>query len=384
MEAVIPYGKQSINQDDINAVIEVLRSDFLTQGPRVLEFEKSFSRYVGAKYSVAVSNGTAALHLAMMALNVKEGHKVITTPITFVASANCVLYCGGDIEFVDIDPESYCIDLNKLEDKLKLSPGNYQGVIPVDLAGYPINMNDLHTLSQKYGFWIVEDACHAPGATYHDTKGTLQFSGNCNYTDMAVFSFHPVKHIACGEGGMITTNNFDHYQKLLSLRTHGITREPTQLTKNDGGWYYEMQSLGYNYRIPDMLCALGNSQLKRADESLALRHKIIERYNDELGSLPIKLPFVPKDAKHAYHLYIIQTQKRRELYDYLKANNIHTQVHYIPIHQQPYYVQKYGKQHFPISESYYENCLSLPVYQSLTFDEQSKVINKIKSFFERG
>jgi UDP-4-amino-4,6-dideoxy-N-acetyl-beta-L-altrosamine transaminase len=380
-DSIIPYGKQNITEEDIQAVVEVLRSEFLTQGPRVKEFENAFAEYVGAKYAVAVSNGTTALHLCTLALGVQPGDKVITTPITFVASANCVLYCGGDVDFADIDPRTYCLDLNKAEELLKKNPGVYKGIIPVDFAGYPISMDDYRALADKYNLWIIEDACHAPGATYQDRKGQFQKTGNCKYSDATVFSFHPVKHIACGEGGMITTNDPDLYQKLMLLRTHGITRDPAVLTKNDGGWYYEMQALGQNYRIPDMLCALGTSQLKRAGASLDRRHEITKRYDAELKSLPIELPFVEGTSSHAYHLYVIKTKKRKELYDYLKQNGIYCQVHYIPVHQQPYYIERYGKQSFPVADQFYDECLSLPVYQSMTVAEQDKVIQTIQKFF---
>lgn len=381
-DAIIPYGKQNITEEDIDAVVQVLKSDFLTQGPRIKEFEDAFAKYVDSKYAVAVSNGTTALHLCTLAMDVKAGQKVITSPITFVASANSVLYCGGDVEFADIDPQTYCLDLNKVEELLKKGPNAYKGIIPVDFAGYPIQMDGFKNLADKYNLWIIEDACHAPGATYFDSNKNLQKTGNGKYSDLTVFSFHPVKHIACGEGGMITTNNPELYQKLLHLRTHGITRDPNLLTRNDGGWYYEMQSLGFNYRIPDMLCALGTSQLRRADKSLERRHEITKRYDVELANLPITLPAVKNNSSHAYHLYVIKTKRRKELYDFLKLNGIYCQVHYIPVHKQPFYVQKYGKQTFSNAESFYDECLSLPVYQSMTQSEQDKVISTIKRFFK--
>jgi len=264
----IPYGRQHITEEDIQAVAEVLRSDFLTQGPNIEEFEKKFADYVGAKYAVALANGTAALHLCTMALGVQEGDKVITTPITFAASANCVRYCGGEVVFSDIDPKSYLLDLNKLEDIIKKSPREYKGIIPVDFAGAAVNLEALKVIADKYNLWIIEDACHAPGGYFKDSKGKIQNCGNSAFADLAIFSFHPVKHIATGEGGMITTNRKDLYEKLLLLRTHGITKNPDLMSKVDGGWYYEMLELGYNYRLSDMQAALGISQLKRADEGL--------------------------------------------------------------------------------------------------------------------
>ena len=334
-EPIIPYARHEITQDDIQAVSETLRSDFLTQGPQVKEFEDAFAAYIGAKYAVAVSNGTAALHLCALALNVKPGTKVITTPLTFAASANCVLYCGGDVDFADIDPKTSCIDLNRVEDLLKKKPTAYSGIIPVDYSGYPLNMSDFKTLANKYKLWVIEDACHAPGAEYKDHNNTIQKTGNGAYADLAIFSFHPAKHIAAGEGGMITTNDEKLYQRLLLLRTHGITKDPALMSKCDGGWYMEMQTLGFNYRIPDMLCALGKSQLKRAPEGLTRRREIAKRYDLELNGLPITFPVTPVNGKHAYHLYVIRSKKRKELYDFLKQNKIYAQVHYIPVHQHP-------------------------------------------------
>ncbi|MBT5419790.1 MAG: aminotransferase class I/II-fold pyridoxal phosphate-dependent enzyme, partial [Candidatus Cloacimonetes bacterium] len=270
----IPYGKQYITQSDIDAVVDTLKSDFLTQGPKVKEFENNFAEYVDAKYAVAVTNGTAALHLSTIALDVKKGDKVITTPITFAASANSVLYCGGEVDFVDISPDTYTIDLDKLEQKLENSSKfTYTGIIPVDFAGYPVDMERLREIADKHKLWILEDACHAPGGYFLDSKGQNQYCGNGVYSDLQIFSFHPVKHIATGEGGMITTNNKDLYEKLLMLRTHGITKEISKLEENHGGWYYEMQELGYNYRMSDINCALGVSQLCRAKKGIELRNK---------------------------------------------------------------------------------------------------------------
>jgi dTDP-4-amino-4,6-dideoxygalactose transaminase len=251
----ISYGKQEITEEDIKIVNDVLRSDFLTQGPAVAEFEKKFAEYVGAKYAVAVSNGTAALHLCALAIGVVPGQKVIATPITFAASSNCILYCGGEVEFVDIDPESFCMDYNKVKALLEKSPkGTYSGMVPVDFAGYPVDLEKFHDLAKEHGLWIIEDACHAPGGAFLDSKNKWQKCGNSEFADLAIFSFHPVKHIASGEGGMITTNNPELYNKLIMLRTHGITKDPLLMEEvSPGGWYYEMQVLGYNYRMPDML-----------------------------------------------------------------------------------------------------------------------------------
>jgi len=275
----IPYGKQHITEDDIAAVVSVLRSDFLTQGPAITAFEKSFADYIGCKYAVAVNNGTSALHLAALVLGVNESTNVITTPITFAASANCIKYCGGNVYFADIDPDTYCLDINSVRNLINSKPkGFFNGIIPVDLAGYPVNMEAFRALADEFEMWIIEDACHAPGGSFVDSTGKECFCGDCSFADVSIFSFHPVKHIACGEGGMVTTNSEELYKELLLLRTHGITKDPSLLEKNDGGWYYEMQELGYNYRLTDFQAALGSSQLEKAGQRLKTRREIAERY----------------------------------------------------------------------------------------------------------
>lgn len=397
----IPYGRQNITDDDIQAVVNVLKSDFLTQGPAIKEFENAFASYIGCRYAVAVSNGTAALHLAALALNLQTGDKVITTPITFAATANCIRYCGGEVVFVDIDPVNYCLDIEKVRELLERFPkGTFKGIIPVDFAGYPINMEAYRKLADHYGLWIIEDACHAPGGYFYDSNGKKQMCGNCHYTDLAIFSFHPVKHIACGEGGMITTNNEKLYKKLLLLRTHGITKNELDFknsveiaygeqleAKNQKqiaypGWYYEMQELGYNYRLTDFQAALGNSQLKRADEGLRRRVEISQSYFNALKNKPFIIGQSSVIEGHAYHLYIIQVENRKELYEYLRTNDIFAQIHYVPIHLMPYYRQfgwKYGD--FPIAENYYKQCISIPMYPTLSSDEQNFVIDKIKNLY---
>lgn len=380
---MIPYGKQHITQQDIDAVIETLKADFLTQGPKIDEFEKAFANYIGCKYAVAVSNGTAALHLAALALDVQKGQKVISTPITFAASTNCVHYCGGEVLFADIDKSSFLIDLNKVEDICKKEK-NVKGIIPVDFAGYPVNLEELRTIANKYGLWIIEDACHAPGAFFIDSKQNKQLCGNGNFAEIGIFSFHPVKHIATGEGGMITTNDKKLYDKLCMLRTHGITRNPDIMTENHGAWYYQMHELGYNYRITDFQCALGISQLQRADAGLQRRNEIANIYNEAFKNTKFVTPEVVKNAFHAYHLYVIQVADRLGLYNYLRSKEIFTQVHYIPVHTMPFY-QKLGhkKGECPVAEAYYEMCLSLPMYPTLREEEQQFVISSILEYYSK-
>ena len=398
---IIPYGKQNISKEDIEEVITALQSDFLTQGPRIKEFEEQFANYIGSKYAVAVSNGTAALHLSALALSVKPGDKVITSSLTFSASANCIRYCGGEVVFVDIDPTNFLIDLNKVKALLENAPkGTYNGIIPIDFAGRPVNLERLKKISDEYGLWIIEDACHAPGAGFLDSKGEFQKSGNGKFADLAIFSFHPVKHIATGEGGMVTTNSAELYNKLLSLRSHGITRDQSKFQNSiiqaggNGsdtiypGWYMEMQELGYNYRITDFQCALGISQLKRADDGLKKRKEIAQKYDLAFQEvLNVKGPSLEVDPnfidKHAYHLYVILVEDRLGLYNHLKENGIFAQIHYYPVHLMPYYRTFGWKENdLPFVEEYYSKCISLPMYPSLTDEEQEYVIQIIKNFYE--
>ncbi|WP_053406800.1 UDP-4-amino-4,6-dideoxy-N-acetyl-beta-L-altrosamine transaminase [Persicobacter sp. CCB-QB2] len=382
MSKSIPYGRQDINQHDIDAVVKALTSDFLTQGPEVLAFEEAFATYADAKYAVAVSNGTAALHLAVMALGLNEGDKIITSPITFAASANCARYVGAEVLFADIDPKTYLLDIDKVRALLEAAPkGTYKGVIPVSFAGYPVALEAYRELCDEYDLFLLEDACHSPGGYFVDSNGEKQVCGNGNYADASVFSFHPVKHIAAGEGGMITTNNEEVYQQLLLLRTHGITKTPDLLEENHGGWYYEMQALGFNYRITDFQAALGNSQLSRAEQGVILRNQIAENYTKAFEGSNVQVPYVSDTVWHAHHLYVIQVEDRKGLYDYLRTHNIFAQVHYIPVHLMPYYKKQGWKiGDLPVAEEYYSKCLSLPMYPTLSDEEQSFVIEKVLEF----
>jgi UDP-4-amino-4,6-dideoxy-N-acetyl-beta-L-altrosamine transaminase len=393
---IIPYGKQFISEDDIEAVVKSLKGDYLTQGPTILEFEKKFSNYIGSKYSVAVSNGTAALHLCALALGVKNGDKVITTPITFAASANCIRYCEGEVVFSDIDPGTYLIDLEKVEDLLFKHPkGMFKGIIPVNFAGRAVNLEKLREIANKYDLWILEDACHAPGGYFIDSKQVKQNCGNGFYADLSIFSFHPVKHIATGEGGMITTNDEKLYNKLLELRTHGITKDSINYKNNKNfansisgeehypAWYMEMQNLGFNYRFTDFQAALGISQLTRADSGLIRRKQIAEKYKNAFTNKKFIINQSGIIEGHAYHLYVLEVKDRLGLYNYLKQNNISCQIHYIPCHLMPYY-RNFGWKEgdMPNSELYYKNCISIPMFPSMTDDDIERVITEIHKFYE--
>ena len=366
----IPYGRQNITDEDIQAVVETLKSDYLTQGPKIAEFEKAFSEYVGSKFAVALANGTAALHLCTLALNVKEGDKVITTPITFAASANCVRYCGGEVIFSDIDPATYLLDINKVRKLLESAPkGTYKGIIPVDFAGRANDLEAFRALANEFDLWIIEDACHAPGGSFEDASTTIQLCGNGQFADLAIFSFHPVKHIASGEGGMITTNDESLYQKLLHLRTHGIVKNndlytnTIQLaggTNEYPGWYMEMQALGFNYRLTDFQAALGLSQLSRAIDGVKRRREIASNYFNAFKNKPFIKGQSETIEGHAYHLYVLEVEDRLGLYNHLRKKNIFAQIHYVPCHLMPYY-QEFGWKEgdFPHAENYYKHCISL-------------------------
>lgn len=392
---IIPYGRQNITEEDIKSVIEALNSDYLTQGPQIDLFERKFAEYVGVKYAVAVANGTAALHICTLALGVNPGDKVIVTPITFAASANCVRYCGGDVVFADINPDTYLLDIQAVETLLDSSPkGTFKGIIPVDFAGRPVNLELFRKLADKYDLWIIEDACHAPGGYFIDSQGEKQFCGNGNFAELAIFSFHPVKHIACGEGGIVTTNDKNLYDKLCLYRSHGITKSDAMYTNDISfatggissekypGWYMEMQTLGYNYRLTDFQAALGISQLSRADEGLKRRHEIAKKYASALTNKEYIKGQSGYLEGHAYHLYIIEVENRLGLYNFLRENYIFAQIHYIPCHLMPYYRSLGWKEgDLPNAENYYKYCISLPMYPTLTDEEQQFVIDKIDEFY---
>ncbi|MBD5089985.1 MAG: UDP-4-amino-4,6-dideoxy-N-acetyl-beta-L-altrosamine transaminase [Clostridiales bacterium] len=368
----IPYGRQCIEEDDIEAVVEVLCSDYVTTGPAVAEFEISVAEYTGAKYAVAVSNGTAALHVACLAAGIKEGDEVITTPITFAASANCVLYCGAKPVFADIEPDTYNIDPTKIEEKIT---SKTKAIIAVHFTGQPCKMDEIHEIAKKHNLFVIEDAAHALGAEYKGKKvGSI--------SDMTTFSFHPVKHITTGEGGMVTTNSKELYDRLILFRSHGITRDERFLEKNEGGWYYEQLDLGYNYRITDIQCALGISQMKKLDRFVERRREIAKRYNEAFSDVKgIQIPKQEADCHNSWHLYVIQVldKDRKEVFDTLRSKNIGVNVHYIPVYKHPYY-QKNGYERVCCknAEQYYANAISIPMYPLLSKEEQEYVIETIK------
>jgi hypothetical protein len=396
---IIPYGKQNITDEDVAEVIKALKSDFLTQGPRIDNFERKFSDYIGCKYSVAVSNGTAALHLSVLALNLKSGDKVITSPLTFAASANCVKYCGGEVVFSDIDSETFLLDFEKVKKLIETNPkGTFKGIIPVNFAGRAINLERFKKLATDNNLWILEDSCHSPGGFFIDSNNVQQNCGNGNFADLAIFSFHPVKHIACGEGGMITTNDFQLYTKLRMLRTHGITKNkldfknPVDLavgsyTKNDTfpSWYMEMQMLGYNYRLTDVQAALGTSQLSRAKNGVEKRREIAKKYFNFLKDKDYVIRQSGVIAGHAYHLYVVEFKDRLNLYNFLRQNKVYVQIHYLPCHLMPYYNQfGYNQGDFPHVESYYKNCISLPMFPELSQNDLQRILGLIEEFYKNN
>lgn len=375
----IPYGRQNIDQNDIDTVVSTLKSDYLTQGPKVREFELKFAKYVGANYAVAVNNATSGLHLSVLALNLSKGDRVITTPITFAASANCIRYAGAEVWFADIDPNTYLLDISSVKQLIESKPkGFFKGIIPVDFAGLPVNMEEFRTLADTNNLWIIEDACHAPGGYFIDSKSKKNYCGNGKYADIGVFSFHPVKHIACGEGGMLTTNSKELYKKLILLRTHGITKE--NMEENHGNWYYEMIELGFNYRLTDFQSALGITQLAKNNKGVERRNEISSVYKKAFEG-KIKFQELPAGAYNAHHLFIIEVENRKELYDFLHSKGILAQIHYVPVHTLPYYKKiGYSEADLSNTEKYYSQCISLPMYPTLSDEEQSYVIIKVLEF----
>lgn len=386
---MIPYGRQDINEDDIQAVVDVLRSDFLTQGPAVPAFEKSISDYCGVNYAVAVNSATSALHIACLALGVGKGDIVWTSPITFVASANCALYCGADVDFVDIDPHTYNMSVERLSEKLQKAEklGKLpKVVIPVHLCGQPCEMEKIHALSLKYGFKIIEDASHAIGAKFKNRP-----VGNCEFSDITVFSFHPVKIITTGEGGMAVTTDMQLAKRMQLLRSHGITRNEDEMThESEGPWYYQQIDLGYNYRMTDLQAALGLSQMQRLDEFVSRRHYIVERYNQLLEGLPLAKPSQDEESYSAFHLYVIRLKlteigkTHRQVFETLRGLGIGVNLHYIPVYQHPYYKKLGFKSGYCLAaEQYYTEAISLPMYPNLTEIQQTMVVAGLKEAYTK-
>ncbi|CAM2980189.1 UDP-4-amino-4,6-dideoxy-N-acetyl-beta-L-altrosamine transaminase [Pseudoalteromonas distincta] len=385
---MIPYGKQDITQADIDAVVNVLKSDFLTQGPQVPAFERALMNSTGANHALAVNSATSALHIACLALELGAGDRLWTTPVTFVASANCGLYCGASIDFVDIDPVTY--NLCPVALKEKLIRAKKEGVLPkvlvaVHLCGQPCDMKAIHALSIKYGFKVIEDASHAIGGRYLE-----QPIGSCEYSDITVFSFHPVKIVTTAEGGAALTNSKALADKMALYRSHGITRDEALMENaSHGGWYYEQVDLGFNYRMTELQAALGVSQMSRLSEFVSARHELAVRYYDKLASLPIVLPYQLPNTYSGLHLYVIRlnlneiSKTHKEVFDELRENGIGVNLHYIPVHLQPYYQKMGFKQgDFPNSESYYSNAISLPMFHGMTHKQQDEVISKLTLILE--
>jgi len=380
---MIPYGKQDINQSDIDAVVDVLKSDFLTQGPQVPLFEKTVANYCGSNHAVALNSATSALHVACLALGLGKGDYLWTSPNTFVASANCGLYCGSSVDFVDIDPRTYNMCADALQKKLaqaKQQSKLPKIVVPVHFAGQSCDMKRIHELSEEYGFKIIEDASHAIGGKYLNKP-----VGNCVYSDITVFSFHPVKIITTAEGGMALTNSAELENKMTLLRSHGITRDTEQMTKEpDGAWYYQQIELGFNYRMTELQAALGVSQTRRLDEMVQGRHKLATRYNKLLVNLPITLPWQHTDRYSGFHLYVIRLDlerislSHREVFDALREKGVGVNLHYIPVHLQPFY-QKSGFKSgdFPEAEFYYRHAISLPLFPTMTIDQQDYIVETL-------
>ena len=383
-EPFLPYGHQTIEEDDLRAVAEVLRSDWLTQGPAVERFEAELAEYCGTRHAVAVSSGTAALHLAALVSGAGPGDVVLTSPNTFVATANCVRYAGATPGFVDIDPHTRNLDPTQLERFLEESPlrTRVRGVIPVHFAGLPVDMNRIRELARRHGLFVIEDASHALGAAWRDAAGSWVKVGACTHSELTTLSFHPVKHLTTGEGGAILTNRDDLAARARALRTHGITRETSPAVSDDGGWRYEMHELGFNYRITDLQCALGSAQLGRLERWLARRAQLVARYRAALeGDARIGLGSVPDGVRPAWHLLAVEVPARGRVYRRLRERGIGAQVHYIPVHLQPYYRRLLGTGpgDFPRAEAYYERALSLPLYPSLRDEDVERVVRELEA-----
>jgi UDP-4-amino-4,6-dideoxy-N-acetyl-beta-L-altrosamine transaminase len=387
--SIIPYGRQDINQADIDAVVAVLRSDFLTQGPTVPAFEKAVADYCGAQHGVAVNSATSALHIACLALGVGSGDSVWTTPITFVASANCAIYCGATVDFVDIDPRTYNLSVERLAEKLaaaEIAGRLPKAVIPVHLCGQPCDMEGIHALSRHYGFKVIEDASHAIGGKYKDEP-----IGNCRYSDITVFSFHPVKIITTGEGGMAVTNDAQLANQMARLRSHGITRNPAEMTHvPDGPWYYEQIDLGFNYRMTDIQAALGLSQMGRLDEFVATRHELARNYNMLLEHLSVTTPWQHDHSYSGLHLYVIRLRQgkghlnRLEVHQRLRSSGVEVNLHYIPVYRHPYYkAMGFDLTDFPEAERYYAEAITLPMYPALTNAQQQEVVSRLDTILGR-
>lgn len=373
---MIPYGRQTIEDDDIQAVVDVLKSDYLTTGPKIAEFEQIVADYVGAKYAVAISNGTSALHAACFASGIGPGDEVITTPLTFAASANCVLYCGGTPVFADVDARTYNIDPEDIQKKIT---DKTRAIIAVHLAGQPCDMDEIHSIAHEHNLIVIEDGAHALGSVYKGKKiGSL--------SDMTTFSFHPVKPITTGEGGMIVTNNESLYKKLLLFRSHGITRDDSLMNRNDGPWFYQQLDLGYNYRITDIQCALGCSQMKKLDRFLKRRKEIVMRYNEAFaGCDNIVTPYQLPETESGWHLYIVQIKNhdRKKVFETLRDRGIGVNVHYIPVYMHPYYQENgYENVHCRNAEEVYSHIISLPLYPGLSIEQQEYVIRTLKDICE--
>lgn len=376
-DTYLPYGKQWITEEDIQSVVKVLKGDYLTTGPYIKEFEEKLATYVGAKYAVTFSNGTAALHGACFAAGIGQGDEVITTPITFAASANCALYMGAKPVFADIDEQTYNIDPKEIE---KLITDKTKAIIPVDFTGQPVELDEIHQIAKKHNLVVIEDAAHALGAEYKNQKiGSI--------SDMTMFSFHPVKHITSGEGGVIVTNNETYYKKLMQFRSHGITRDKELLSRQEGPWYYEMQFLGYNYRMTDIQAALGTSQLRKINEFVELRRKFSTMYNEAFQNInEVVTPFQHVDSNSSWHLYILQfdlsklSATRKEIFEAFIRQNIGVNVHYIPVYRLPYYEQLgYKKGLCPKAEKLYESIISLPLFPAMTEQDVEDVIKAVKN-----